>query len=44
MNTPNPVPVAEIDAPRGDLRPGEHSPRPIHHSETGANGRRGDRR
>jgi hypothetical protein len=44
MNTPNPVPAAEIDASRSDLRPSARSSRPIHRPETGAHGRFGDRR
>jgi hypothetical protein len=34
-NLPNPANDAETDATRGDLRPSEHSPRPIHHPEIG---------
>jgi hypothetical protein len=38
MNTPNLAAHGETDVMRGDLRPCEHSPRPIHHPETSAQG------
>jgi hypothetical protein len=35
MNTAILAPMLQTDAPRGDLRPCAHSPRPIHRPETG---------
>jgi hypothetical protein len=44
MNTPNLAAVSETDATRGDLRPSEHSPRPIPWPEKRSATRNGGRR
>lgn len=44
MNTPILAGERETEALRGDLRPCEHSPRPVHHPKTGANSWFGDGR
>jgi hypothetical protein len=36
MNPPNLAGALRTDSLRGDLRPSEHSPRPIHHPKTRA--------